>query len=321
MDLRKASRTYRVTEAFIKPIQFSDEPLAMLENSILQENGAERGWLLVRALSDGFVPSFTRRTFFNTKEEAEACMATEGVGATLTGESVMAKFQAALDTEQFREHLNEGSPIFHRGDEDLFLPWAVLREAGLNDGFDLTPEVEAFLGHERFQELKSSHPDNWKCIAELEFCMAHFAESSAAYVAALCRYNYFVREDDFAAGFLLRDLEFIYHGVEELAQRAFEYQQNLPKNAKRGGDANREKAEKRLKAFMTLALETATDWAWMRQSDQVAFLREKMREADEKFGSEIFTHGKDVMSKTWVEDKLSGLRSSGALKERIAGKP
>lgn len=100
------------------------------------------------------------------------------------------------------------------GDEELYLPWQVLRDAEISNpnGTETSQEVRNFLGKGRIGELKSRFGENWEAAAEFEFCVANLPHTSPAFVAAACRFNYFIQQDDFSAGYRLRHLEALIYG-------------------------------------------------------------------------------------------------------------
>ena len=104
------------------------------------------------------------------------------------------------------------------GDSDSPLAFDVLLEAGvLEPGYQISRRALEFLGRRRIASLKRRFEENWSVAAEYEYCFLNFPRSSPAYVAAVYRYHYYITGNDFAAGYLWRDLECLVHGVETAA--------------------------------------------------------------------------------------------------------
>lgn len=136
------------------------------------------------------------------------------------------------------------------GDEDLYLPWKVLSESrtSARNGLGLSQQVLDYLGKQRIGELKNRFGENWEAAAEFEYCWLELPHSSPAYIAAACRYHYFVSQYDFSAGYLLRDLECLVHGVEAEAIKAVEMRR---KAGQRGREASEKARRRRIESLLT----------------------------------------------------------------------
>ncbi len=112
----------------------------------------------------------------------------------------------------------------------------------------ISDEVLKWAGQQRIDWAKEAQPENWECLIELEYCTYHFPRSSLAFLAAQFQFNYYVLQDDYSAGYLMREIEVILGGAETVAEVAI----NARKSA---GDAGRKASQsaKRNRLFMFLA--------------------------------------------------------------------
>lgn len=213
---------------------------------MFEEKGQEATeiWWLWVTVRTGLMPSSSMSFIYLSEKDALKAKERYAEGAEInedphywgSGERRQALIRSIIDGEL---------PNFgiSAGDEDLYLPWKVLSESrtSTRDGLRISQQVVDFLGRQRIGELKNRFGENWEAAAQFEYCWLELPHSSPAYIAAACRYHYFVSQDDFSAGYLLRDLECLVHGVEAEAIKAIEMRR---KAGQRGREAS-EKARKR----------------------------------------------------------------------------
>ncbi|MEX2741106.1 hypothetical protein AB3480_06615 [Rhizobium mongolense] len=144
---------------------------------------------------------------------------------------------------------NKSVPRAGTGDEDSPLAFDVLIGAGLETwGNGISPLVRDSLGRRRIGELKNLFGDNWAVAAVFEYCWINLPPSSPAYIAALYKFHWYITGDDFAAGYLWRDLETLVHGVEAAALNSVEMR-------KKAGLAGSEKSVKARETRRTALME------------------------------------------------------------------
>lgn len=142
------------------------------------------------------------------------------------------------------------------GDATLHLAAKVLLEADVLHEreysgctrWDTSDEVLDFLGKDRIADLKIKFGDLWEIAAQFQYCWMNFSYSSPAYIAASCRYHYYVTHDEFSAGYLLRDLECLDDGSEAVASKAFEMRKNA---GIQGRQASQKARKRRIEGLLT----------------------------------------------------------------------
>jgi hypothetical protein len=210
-----------------------------------------------------------------------------------------------------------GAVFLSAPDDDNWLAWQTLKDAGLTDGIKITPRVASFLGEARIKELQAMYNDNWQAAANMEYCWYNLDASSSAYVAAKKQYNYFITQNDFAAGYLQRDLEILVEGVEEAVERANKFYEKQSKRSAQGGAANALKAKERRTRFYSLALESATRWIWKSANEQRRYLKGIALNSDLQTGDGLFQVNNKPLSDQWFDQAIADLRLSGELERTM----
>ncbi len=272
-------------------------------------------WFVSVTSQTGTLPEGTNYHVFDTRGSAEEFVASIPEGTVLTGDG-----EAYFGKEVWAGIKNKDDFLLRAsraGDQDTGLPFQTLSEANVFDGSNLSEHVRDSLGHERLDEMRLAFGDNWSGVAAFEYSMYSFAPSSPAYIAAQQQYAFFVQNDDFSAGYLLRDLEIVTHGVEQAVTRALEYSDRQAKIAAKGGEAQVAKAAERKKELFRIALQNLSQWIWRSEKDQIRVIKRLVSRNDP---DSIFLHGGKEMSDEWFANALSELRSSGEL-ERSMEKP
>lgn len=194
--------------------------------SLRDEEWPEEVWIVTIGSQDGTRSIDHHFLIFESSKEADEFVKDNPAGSAWSPETPptdhsLARLQSALDKGV--------APVF-AGDPALGLPWVVLMEAGISsdDCFDTSQLVLDYLGNERVQEIKAQHGENWMVVAEFEYCWRELSQSSPAFIAAACKFKWFISRDDFGAGYLLRDLEIVAGGAENLVA-------NIKQTRKRAG--------------------------------------------------------------------------------------
>lgn len=232
----------------------NEDPLSVAQVGSGVEQYSALGWKVLVRIQEGMKPESGVLLDFDTESEAEAFVDAHPVGSELHGRNWNG---VKFDGKKFIQAVvDSGGAHIRVGDKDLGLPWAVLKEAGIigADGFGSAGKVLDFLGDQRVSELKSRFGENWEAAAEFEYCYQETSHSSAVYLAAACRFHYFVSGDDFSAGYLLRDLEVVVYGIEAEATKSIT-------RKKRAGEAGSKTSTKAKQARMEALLAALEDLA------------------------------------------------------------
>ena len=176
-------------------------------------------WDVLISTRCGLMPKHYAAVRFQNKEDAERFAALH-----TTGSEIPDTLDESLhgDLRQFIDDPESGR--FCRGDLLSSLAWQVLNDAAISDqhGQTISHDVSEFLGTTRLNALMKRFGENWQAAAEYEYCLLNLPHWSPAHLAAAYNYHYFITHDDFSAGYLLRDLEILVHGVEAEAVNAIE---------------------------------------------------------------------------------------------------
>lgn len=177
-------------------------------------------WQVLMTVQEGTLPDTTHRKIFYSEHQADHYINKHPIGSELPT-TLLSQVSNAMS---FDDWVNFGLFPIRGGDEELYLPWQVMKDAGLIDenGTRSSMDVLRYLGEDRTRILEEKYGENWSAAAEFEYCLAELPNSSPAFIAAACRFHYFVLENDFKAGYLLRDLEVLVHGIEAEALKARE---------------------------------------------------------------------------------------------------
>lgn len=228
MQYKQAVRKTVVTRVRIDHVKAGDPffPKWALDD---RPDLAEIWWVRFSTRS-GLLPEQTAHLLLTSKEEAERFASRHPVGSPFDFDSVPG--YEAKRQQHVREKIDAKlGPAAAAGESSLAVD--VLEKAGITVGFvDLSPAVLTVLGKQRIGELKRRFGENWSAAAEFEYCCLTLPSSSPAYVAAAYQFHYFITHDDFAAGYLWRDLECLVHGVEAAAVKAIEMRKSA---GERGG--------------------------------------------------------------------------------------
>jgi len=157
----------------------------------------------------------------------------------------------------FREMIDRGKApgAGHAGDADSPLAFDVLDDAGITKGAGVSQKVRDFLGRQRLGYLKNRFGENWRTAAAYEYCWLNLDSSSPAYVAAAYQFHWYITGDDFAAGYLWRDLECLVHGVESAAVKSFE----MRKKAGASGSKKSAKAREARRCSLMRSMEQVAE--------------------------------------------------------------
>lgn len=217
--------------------------------AIHEEMDGKDVWMVYLRTRTGLLPENFSLRLFLTQAEAEDFVSRHPAGSELT------------DTFRWIGHENRRQSIVraqidsqvvprcgNAGDGDSPLAFNVLEEAGLTNWRDgVSTQVLDNLGRQRLGTLKHKFGENWTVAAVYEYCCLNLPDSSPAYVAALYQFHNYITGDDFAAGYLWRDLETLVYGVETAALKSLEMR-------KKAGAAGSEKSalarDARRKALM-----------------------------------------------------------------------
>jgi hypothetical protein len=220
MDHTKAVRKTVVTGINVAHSK-SDHPMHFL---IASEDKSKEAWAVFLRTRSGLLPETTSLYHFYSQADVDAFLSKNPVGSEIDNNA------GWLDLEQKRLDFVRGTidrrsapGAGNAGDEESPLAFDVLDDAGLTSFVDGVSDIVLdSLGRQRIQQVKGLFGENWKVAAVFEYCWLHLPQSSPAYIAALYQFHYYITGDDFAAGYLWRDLETLVHGVEAAAINSLE---------------------------------------------------------------------------------------------------
>lgn len=190
-------------------------------------------WLAMVRTKTGLLPDNIGFLTFETEAQAREFERKNPPGTVLPE-----KTSAEVDTElrEWLESIMDGPSagvFLNVGGDDGYLAWQILSESGVNDGINTSKHVIDYLGSKRVEALKNIHGGNWNVAAEFEYCWLNYDKSSPTFIAAAYEYHTYITGNDFSAGYLLRDLECLVHGIEAGAMKA----KSILAAAKAGGAA------------------------------------------------------------------------------------
>lgn len=195
-----------------------------LHPQVAFEDKFEEVWSVFLKTQSGMLPAASSLHLFGSEEDADRFVARFPIGSEVDPKiQWLGMEQRRLNFVRVSLDRKHVPTAQNAGDWDSPLAFNVLDEAGLTNFRDgVSKTVLDSLGRQRTGQLKVLFEDNWKIAAVFEYCWLNLPASSPAYVAALYQFQYYINEDDFAAGYLWRDLETLVHGVEAAALGSIE---------------------------------------------------------------------------------------------------
>jgi hypothetical protein len=204
-------------------------------------------WTVWVSIKVGMDRSSSSIHIFKSEQEAEEFRDKYPLGMHLNDEE-------APWPIDFRKHFKRdlsGSDLFFAagGDPKFSIIYECLYSAGVIDerNFRVSEKVLDWAGPDRIAWAEAREPENWECLVELEYCTYHFPRSSLAYMAAQFQVNYFVLEDDYSAGYLMREIEVILGGAVTVAEQVLSARKSA---GQAGSQASQSAKRKRLLMFM-----------------------------------------------------------------------
>ena len=167
-------------------------------------------------------------SYFTTEEDAQEQVSIMPVGLVFGDHCRFPlRFKHLFENESFNRTKGSTS-ILHllvglRDEEAVTgLCYQALVGAGVKSEktYNTTGQVLNWVGKEHSDWMKECFGENWSSVAEYEYCKNHFPDSSLASLAAALFVTQFVICDDFAAGYLTKEIETIAGGTEEIANKA-----------------------------------------------------------------------------------------------------
>lgn len=249
-DARRATRKTVIEDVNVVHCPQGD-PLFPPAHAIRGGEDASEAWTVLLTTRTGLQPPRVSAFTFGDQVQLNNFLQDNQLGKDLADK----KGIDHLSKEFVQKLISSGSQLgVAAGDSDASLAFDVLGDAGIYAGRHgpLSEEVKESLGQERLQEIQASFGNNWKVAAAFEYCFLQLPQSSPAFVAAFHQFHYYITEDDFSAGYLLRDLEVLVHRVEETAQKAID----RSKKAGHSGSKKSKQARTLRRAKIMDAMET-----------------------------------------------------------------
>ena len=234
-------------------------PVARLYRGDLEGRDDEKAgpWYVKVCTRTGYLPETSFVASFPDEQRATEFANLYPLGSEVPeDEGAFTLFAREMEREDFVRQAMGGDVLFSRfltvGDEDLGLPWSILAASSVTDEIGLHPSqlVLDSLGEQRIQELQLQFGENWEGAAVYEYCWVNLPHTSPVYIAAACRYHYFITGEDFSAGYLLRDLEVLEAGIEIEASNAIARRRKA--GAKGSESSSRSRKERRAKLMDAL---------------------------------------------------------------------
>lgn len=251
MEHREAVRKTIVTRVRVNHVASSDPFFPQW--AVGERQNVTEVWWVSLSTRSGLLPERTMHRICFSKAEADDFVSRNPEGKELN-DTIWPGAEGARQS-YIRSMIDGGiaTSAGHAGDCESPLAFDVLEKAGVTEaGYgDLSSAVLDCLGKRRIGELKNRFGENWRAAAGFEYCWIKFPESSPAYVAAAYQFHYYITGDDFAAGYLWRDLECLVHGVEAAAVKAIE----MRKSAGEKGGKRAEAARARRRIELLCAME------------------------------------------------------------------
>lgn len=179
-------------------------------------------WLVRISFRDGMKPEQSTFKICDSQKEAQKIASTYQIGEEMR--SIVEEVWETLGVEALRDAIDRRVFPMMGPDEDRYLVWKTLVDAEViaPNGVYSSTKISDFLGRDRIDDLQKIHTDNWRVAAEFEYCWQNYHHSSPVFIAAACNFKYYIEGNEYAAGYLLRDLEILVHGVEAEALKAQE---------------------------------------------------------------------------------------------------
>ena len=135
------------------------------------------------------------------------------------------------------------------GDPNFSHIYECLSAAGVINETSFRPsqKVLDWAGPDRVSWAKMMDPENWSCLIEMEYCTHHFPSSSLAYMAAQFQLNYYILQDDYSAGYIMREIEMALGGIEAIAEKTLAARKSAGEAGRR---ASQTAKRTRLSCFM-----------------------------------------------------------------------
>ena len=237
-----------------------------------------------------------------SKQEAESALQNYQIGQEIKPHDFMFVVSPKFDAENLSIYTKVS--LLGRGESPHGILYQALHGAGVvGEDYRISQEVLKWIGRNGRDKLNGKFGENWELVANLEFCVVHFPETSLATLAARVFVADFIADSDYDAGYASREFEMLYSGAEQLALRAKSTRELA---GVEGGNASR---QRRLTNLETLILEIE------KLSDAVGLISEN-RIVSQAFDVALERNAKMPKSKKTLEDYETALRSEEPFKAR-----
>lgn len=268
MTLTEATRKYIVKGARIR--KEARGSIGFPKGAFEEGREPSEVWRVYLDVQEGLLPQESILTYFLSEEEAKAYTKKHPIGSIFTY-SFTSEFIEKMDFEKW---VDLGWFPIKAGGPNSFTVFDTLKSSGITDeaGINTSQHIIDALGTERVKALIEIYGENWQVVARYQYCVNALPHSSPAYIAAAHDFCYFILEDDFKAGYLLRDLEVLLNGVEVTAVQAIEMRQKAGRSGSRKSSQAREKRRSMLFERMVELASRNADIAQLLGAEGVARL-------------------------------------------------
>ena len=217
MDLEQPCRSIIIRNVNVSLHGPDDESLPLLLSC--RGKPSESVWKVCIETQEGTLRPTILTYFLTSQHEADQFAAQFTVSDIYKIDDDLGMYRRSWVQRAINGRIANGflrSAVFQRGDPISTLPSAVLQKLGLYDPADneIGSDVRYFIDDIRLKELAERFASRWPHAAVFEYCWMNFHHSSPVFIAASVHYHRHISNDDFSAGYLLRDLENILEGVE-----------------------------------------------------------------------------------------------------------
>ena len=241
------------SESVNSPLCPSRERLASFGSEFSDLEDGETVWFLWTWTRTGLDKEAVGSWPFRTREQAEAAKREWPVGTVYGyGFGWPDRFKNLIEAKSEKyDPTTALEAWFLAFDEDSVHSkcYEALAGAGVisEDTYETTPVVLDWLGEEHIEWIMHLFGESWSTVGQLEYCINHFADSSLASLAAKLFFAQFIANDDFAAGYITKEIEVIVGGTEQAAQKSTETRR---KAGLAGGEASRARRKANLDMLM-----------------------------------------------------------------------